>query len=82
MKQLKEESENLEKDTEKEMKSLQDQYESLSTKMHKYRDEKPKLLRKANESKKEIERINNLNIDAEFKEKIFHLNAEKILNLK
>ncbi|MBR4631968.1 MAG: amidohydrolase family protein [Elusimicrobia bacterium] len=32
--------------------------------------------------KKEIELINNLNIDKEFKEKIFHLNAEKILNLK
>jgi len=65
MKQLKEESENLEKDTEKEMKSLQDQYESLSTKMHKYRDEKPKLLRKANESKKEIERLESLKKELE-----------------
>ena len=32
--------------------------------------------------KKEIELIKNLNIDNEFKEKIFHLNAEKLLNLK
>ena len=32
--------------------------------------------------KKEIELIKNLNIDTEFKEKIFHLNAEKLLNLK
>lgn len=31
--------------------------------------------------KKEIELIKNLNIDNEFKEKIFHLNAEKLLNL-
>ena len=32
--------------------------------------------------KKEIELIKNLNIDEEFKEKIFHLNAKKLLNLK
>ena len=59
-KQLKEESESLEKDAEKEMKSLQGQYDSLNSKMRKYRDEKPKLLIKANESKKDIEKMESL----------------------
>ena len=31
--------------------------------------------------KKEIELLKSLDIDNEFKEKIFHLNAEKLLNL-
>jgi len=39
------------------MKSLQEQLDSLNSKMYKYREEKPKLLRKANEPKKEMESL-------------------------
>lgn len=59
-KKLKEESENLLKDSESEMNSLQKEYDKLYSKMLKYRDEKPKLLRKANEPRKDIEKKRGL----------------------
>ena len=64
-KKLKEESDSYLKEIEKEMKSLQEQLESLNSKMYKYRDEKPKLLRKANESKKDIEKMESLKKELE-----------------
>ena len=47
------------------MKSLKDELDSLNAKMHKYREEKPKLLRKANESKKDIEKMESLKKELE-----------------
>ena len=74
------------KDYEKESKSLFEQYDTLSKKMHKYREEKPKLIRKALEPRKEIERMESLKKELEelkkTKEKTEKNHAQKQKNLQ
>ena len=61
----KEEIESILKEYEKESKTLLEEYDTLNKKMYKYRDEKPKLLRKAVEPRKEIERMESLKKELE-----------------
>ena len=61
----KEEIESILKEYEKESKSLLEEYDTLNKKMLKYREEKPKLIRKAFEPRKEIERMESLKKELE-----------------
>ena len=63
-----------------------EQYETLSKKMYKYREEKPKLIRKALEPRKEIERMESLKKELDelkkTKEKTEINHTQKQKNLK
>ena len=61
----KEELESLLESHSKEIKELEDKQSKLSSKMINYREEKPKLIRKAFEPKKEIERMETLKKELE-----------------
>ena len=53
------------KDCEKELKTLSEEYDKLYSKMFKYREEKPKLIRKAVEPRKDIEKMESLKKELE-----------------